>query len=144
MVRVEPAITVEEMDAVIQKHCENLTETHDDGCEICPLDEICHSVFGDFENNPYECEKAYEIITKLTPSVESNVNHPKHYNQGGIECWDAMEAAYGRESVKTFCKLNAFKYIWRANEKNGIEDIDKAINYLNKYKELNTVGGENN
>ena len=67
-----------------------------------------------------------------------SVNHPSHYNQGGIECWDAMEAAYGKEAVKTFCKLNAFKYVWRADNKNGVEDIDKAINYLNKYKELDS------
>ena len=66
----------------------------------------------------------------------SNVDHPSHYNQGGIECWGAMEAAYGKEAVKTFCKLNAFKYVWRADNKNGMEDINKAINYLNKYKEL--------
>lgn len=55
------------------------------------------------------------------------VNHPSHYNQGSIECIDAMEAAFGRMAVANFCQLNAFKYIWRASKKNGIEDIDKAI-----------------
>lgn len=64
------------------------------------------------------------------------VHHPVHYNQGKIECWDAMVETYGRDATATFCKLNAFKYLWRASEKNGMEDINKAINYLNKYKEL--------
>jgi hypothetical protein len=67
---------------------------------------------------------------------EERVNHPSHYNQGGIECIDAMLSAYGKEDVKAFCKCNAFKYIWRTGQKNGIEDIEKAIWYLNKYKEL--------
>lgn len=75
------------------------------------------------------------------PSETSNstaVNHPAHYNQGGIECIDAMVAAYGKEAVENFCLINAFKYVWRNRDKNGFEDIDKAIWYLNKVKELNS------
>ncbi len=64
------------------------------------------------------------------------VNNPPHYTSGGIECIDAMIASQGTAAVKDFCLCNAFKYIWRTKNKNGIEDIDKAIWYLNKYKEL--------
>ena len=39
------------------------------------------------------------------------VNHPQHYNQGSIECIDAMVSAFGKEDVKAFCKINAFKYL---------------------------------
>jgi len=66
----------------------------------------------------------------------SNVEHPNHYNQGNIECIDAMIEAFGTQCVMMFCICNAFKYIWRHSKKNGIEDIEKAIWYLNKYKEL--------
>lgn len=66
----------------------------------------------------------------------SAVNHPSHYNQGGIECIDAMVSAFGTEAVSNFCIVNAFKYVWRSKLKNGTEDIDKAIWYLNKVKEL--------
>ena len=82
------------------------------------------------------------IAEKLTEGINSfikeknAVEHPEHYNQGGIECIDAMISAFGKEAVAHFCIVNAFKYVWRASEKNGIEDIDKAIWYLNKYKEL--------
>lgn len=69
-------------------------------------------------------------------SETDNVNHPSHYTQGGIECIDAMVAAFGKEAVSNFCLCNAFKYIWRAKHKNGEEDIDKALWYLDKYKEL--------
>lgn len=61
------------------------------------------------------------------------VNNPMHYTNGSIECIDAMEAAYGTEAVKWFCVCNAFKYQWRFNKKNGIEDINKAKWYMDKY-----------
>lgn len=38
--------------------------------------------------------------------------------------------------ILMICILNAFKYVWRAKKKNGVEDIKKAILYLNKYIEL--------
>lgn len=64
------------------------------------------------------------------------VNHPSHYNQGGIECIEAMESAFGTEAVAAFCKCNAFKYLWRSDYKNGIEDVEKALWYLNKLLEI--------
>lgn len=69
--------------------------------------------------------------------AKEDVNHPSHYNQGKVECIDAMESAFGVESVVTFCKLNSFKYIWRANDKgNTLTDLKKAEWYLNKAVEL--------
>ena len=71
--------------------------------------------------------------------MEEQVNHPSHYNQGGIECIDAMVSAFGNDSVITFCKLNAFKYIWRSGSKDGnseSQDLSKAVWYLNKATEL--------
>jgi len=69
--------------------------------------------------------------------MKENVNHPSHYASGNIECIDAMEAAFGRAEVASFCKLNAFKYIWRCFHKNdGIEDVDKALWYLHRYRDL--------
>lgn len=65
------------------------------------------------------------------------VEHPQHYNQGNIECIDAMLAAFGIAEVIAFCKLNAFKYIWRAENKlNTLEDLKKASWYINKTIEL--------
>lgn len=67
---------------------------------------------------------------------DNKVNHPSHYNQGKIECIDAMESAYGTETVIMFCMCNAFKYQWRFNKKNGREDILKCQWYQNKMVEL--------
>ena len=47
-----------------------------------------------------------------------------------------MEITQGRGAVKSFCLCNAFKYLWRHNRKNGVEDIKKARWYLDKYIEL--------
>ena len=67
---------------------------------------------------------------------KEQVNHPNHYNQGQFECIAIMESIYEIEATMNFCLLCAFKYIWRTNDKDGIQDIDKAIWYLQKYKEL--------
>lgn len=69
--------------------------------------------------------------------MNNNVNHPIHYaDTCSIECIDAMVIAFGRESVIEFCKINAFKYLWRFKNKNGLEDLNKAQWYINKCKEL--------
>ena len=68
--------------------------------------------------------------------LKEKVNHPAHYNQGNIECIDAMLSAFGKEAVMNFCLCNAFKYLWRTKNKNGMEDIKKAIWYLEKMEEL--------
>jgi len=70
---------------------------------------------------------------------KDNVNHPSHYQSKSsvqIECIDAMRAAFGDVEVAIWCKLNAFKYNWRSDSKNGLEDIEKAIWNLSKFLEL--------
>lgn len=64
--------------------------------------------------------------------IEANVNHPSHYNQGGIECIDAIKSAVqDLEGYEAFCTANAIKYLWRWKRKNGKEDLKKAIWYIN-------------
>lgn len=68
---------------------------------------------------------------------EERVNHPSHYNHGKLECIDIMEDVFGIDETRAFCKLNAFKYLVRAELKGSeFEDIDKALWYLNKHQEL--------
>ena len=69
--------------------------------------------------------------------MSDNINHPAHYETGGIECIDAMVASQGCECVQDYCLCNAFKYIWRCQHKGSrVEDIEKAIWYLNKWLSL--------
>lgn len=74
-----------------------------------------------------------EVVEKYGEDVKPDpVNHPAHYTSGGIECIDAMQAAFGDEAIKDFCLCNAFKYLWRHRNKNGVEDLKKARWYLNR------------
>lgn len=43
-----------------------------------------------------------------------------------------------------FCKLNAFKYIWRSNHKNKeTQDMEKAKRYLEYWDVLNKLDSDN-
>lgn len=70
--------------------------------------------------------------------MSDNVNNPKHYNQGGIECIDAIKAAtVDKTGIDAFCVGNAIKYLFRYKEKNGLEDVKKAAWYIDRLiKEL--------
>lgn len=75
-------------------------------------------------------------LNAVAPSASNNVNHPSHYATGKYECIDVMLEIFGVEAVKTFCLLNAFKYNYRSGRKDGLQDIEKAKWYLEKYIEL--------
>lgn len=65
--------------------------------------------------------------------MSDNVNHPSHYTQGGIECIEAIKAAtVNLTGIEAVCTANAIKYLWRWKEKNGKEDLKKAIWYIKK------------
>lgn len=74
-----------------------------------------------------------ELWTKNWEETEKKndpVNHPSHYADGKYECIDVMREVFGEEELKIYCKINAFKYLYRANRKNGDEDVRKANWYL--------------
>lgn len=118
--------------------CDNCKYMHvEDYSEPC-----CHctkNYAGDrqklfFEPIFKDCDKSTE--------EKDNVNHPNHYT-GKVECIDAMIETQGVDAVKNFCICNAFKYLWRHGKKNGLEDVKKAVWYLNKYIELEEDENEN-
>lgn len=67
------------------------------------------------------------------------INHPSHYLKGDRkECIVEMEEKYGAEMTAIFCLTNAYKYLYRAGEKDGnsaMQDNLKArwcFDYANK------------
>jgi hypothetical protein len=64
--------------------------------------------------------------------MKNNVNHPKHYNAGNIECIDYIEDKLTPEEFRGFIKGNVLKYITREQHKNGDEDLKKAKWYLDR------------
>ena len=82
-----------------------------------------------------------EPITWNESLTPDNVNHPAHYNQGGIECIDAIKAATGSGFIK-YCTGNVIKYLWRYDLKGGVEDLKKAAWYLDRAIKEMEVSGE--
>jgi hypothetical protein len=130
-------MTIEEKRAKIAEHCKS-GRTMCRTCHLLPYlkgDELCYSGDADIERN-------YAILFgddgKPEFTKPDNVNHPKHYESGKFECIDVMCEAIGLENTKGFCLCNAFKYIYRCNKKHQspVEDVKKAIWYLNKFLEL--------
>lgn len=117
-------------------------------CNMCE-----HCRYSDSDKNNYPCKRCMHNLSGTVDCTASfftplsiklryaekgtdNVEHPAHYTSGSIECIDAMAETQGIEAVKNFCICNAFKYLWRHDRKNGVEDVKKAVWYLNKFIEL--------
>lgn len=64
--------------------------------------------------------------------MKDNIN-PSHYKQGKVECIVAIESAtINKKGLDAVCTANVIKYIWRCEEKGGLEDLRKAKWYLEK------------
>ena len=108
--------------------------------------EIC-SMCGNYLDDDLKCYECEDCNMKQednsdlfggTYTVRSDdpVNNPKHYNRGGIECIDAIEAMTEKMSGDIAPHAaNVLKYVWRCEYKNGLQDIDKAIWYLNRLRD---------
>ena len=111
-----------------------------------PTDKEFHIGFGsyyiDFVRN--WLDEYFEIIAEPTchpyiapdHAVKCNeevkhdsVHHPKHYCKGGIECINVIRAVLGK-NFRYYCIGNVIKYVFRAFDKNGDEDLRKAKVYL--------------
>lgn len=116
-------------------------------CEGCPYEHFWVKEYEEV-NNMTNGEKIKEIFDGMTDeqkkivqamideSDEDNIN-PNHYkNTTSLECIEAMLIAFGSDMVIAFCLCNAWKYIWRWENKNGIEDLKKAEWYIEKGRDL--------
>lgn len=119
---------------------------HGEGCIGCVLKTSPSCAFYCMDRN--ELITVYKKVfgeNKVNPDCEAytdkKINHPVHY-QGKNECIDVMVAMFGKEAVKHFCMCNAYKYRFRADMKNGAEDIEKAEWYETKLIELGGVDND--
>lgn len=150
-------MTRDEKAQALYDFCDNKTFN----CTDCPLSKKYDKETDEYTDT-YACvfdemsddmlEKCYNWYKELDLAacenteneycdVEANdnmVNHPSHYTQGGIECIDALKAAtVSKTGIEAVCTANAIKYLWRYEEKNGIEDVKKARWYIDRLiKEL--------
>lgn len=144
--------TRKEMLDAINDFCDEHT------CVNCPLKEFNDCAWGLQPDSMVAV--AYDIVCKNgearldgshlnandveTPDEAYDVvSHPKHYNQGGVECIDALKAAtVDKRGIEAVCVANIIKYLWRYEEKNGVEDVRKAKWYLDRL--LKEMEGQQN
>ena len=135
-------MNVEKMRSKLTSYCRGT-----DCCDCKLQGEICRcgrgTTFMDKTNDIYvmtddEIIKAYaEIFGVDGEKVVDMVNHPKHYNrEGAMECIEEMIVVFGLEATYHFCRLNAWKYRYRQNDKGGQQDIEKSDNYIRMAAEL--------
>ena len=150
-------MTRKEKEIILYHYCDNRTFN----CTDCPLSKkydketneytdtyacVFDEMSDDMLNKCYNwykelvqasCENAEDSCCNKEQNVDM-VNHPSHYTQGGIECIDCIKSAtVGKVGIEAFCVGNAIKYLFRYEEKNGIEDVKKARWYIDRLiKEL--------
>jgi 3-dehydroquinate dehydratase len=78
---------------------------------------------------PEEDELTYEDYMSK-PKVVKMVGG-NHYIKD-VQPWDAMQAWMSREEFNGFLRGNVIKYVARYKDKNGTEDLEKAMHYLDK------------
>ena len=72
--------------------------------------------------------------------MTDNINSPRHYIKGGMECIDSIEARLGKHLFRGYLIGSIMKYTWRYEDKGGVEDLRKAKWYLERLiKEETTV-----
>ena len=143
-------------EEILNRYCNSIDDC--DNCELIKKYDrdtseftdqyscIFHKMSDDMLNKCYNwykeldlaaCENDEDDCCNKEPNVDI-VNHPSHYTQGGIECIDAIKAAtVSKTGIEAVCTANAIKYLWRYEEKNGIEDVKKARWYIDRLiKEL--------
>ena len=114
------------------EHSSKINPTEIGGCEGCPSD------YG-YDSKRFclgsemACSTCWnrEIPEDKEQATTDMVNSPSHYCKGGFECIDVIRAAISdiTDPFEAYCTGNIIKYIWRWNDKNGVEDLNKAKQY---------------
>ena len=68
------------------------------------------------------------------------VNHPPHYRNGTMETIDVIEGKLRGTTIDAFEGYligNIIKYLTRYPYKGGVQDIEKALWYLEKLRSVN-------
>lgn len=79
-----------------------------------------------------------EDLDKITNVINKNMEErtdPNHYKQGKLETWDNIRNSMTDDMYVGYLTGNVYKYLARHQHKNGIEDLNKAIVYIEKLKE---------
>ena len=107
-----------------------------------------------YTNEPAECIDVYEYhvgyrlldgfveyklplgnkVVIFKKEEDSEVHNPKRYNTNNVECWDFI-AKYNLD----YFVATAIKYVWRHKYKGKKQDLEKALEFLNKRLSLEKI-----
>lgn len=77
------------------------------------------------------CARHWKVWWTMNEIIGDAVLHPNHYcKDDGVECIDAIRASMTPEAFAGYCKGNVLKYLWRWEDKGGLQDLKKAQVYL--------------
>lgn len=128
--KAKPSVPLENVGSIIFKQNEHTRKLIDEA-----IREHRENVKNRFESGRIVTEivipKGVERGALPSSVVKNdNVNHPKHYCKGGLECIQVIKAQLTPEQYEGYLYGNVIKYMWRWKEKNGLEDLRKAAHYL--------------
>ena len=72
----------------------------------------------------------------------NNAIQPNHYNQGEIDFIEAYKRMKSFDKFSSAMEFNIIKYTLRWRNKNGVQDLDKAMEYLKRLKEYAVIKKE--
>lgn len=72
----------------------------------------------------------WHVGTEKTDSIE-----PTHYKQNNKDLIDSWKERMSEDQFRESMKTHIDKYVWRYNKKNGVEDLDKATEFIRRLKE---------
>lgn len=79
----------------------------------------------------------------MTNNTNNNVVRPYHYSKNGFTPVEAcMKGLISKEELIGAFKFNVIKYIVRFDSKNGVEDLDKALEYIRLLKDFYVSDGD--
>lgn len=77
-----------------------------------------------------------DVQKEIKEAKGDMVNHPNHYTSMKMEVIDVLETMLEYDMFVGFLEGNVLKYVLRYKNKNGIEDLNKAIWYLTKLRDV--------
>ena len=101
-------------------------------CKVCKQEYIINKSALNREmdgENFYICPacKSYLSHLQITCTEEKNNINPDHYGSSGIDVIDFCQA-----NNLDFMQGNVIKYVFRYKNKNGLEDLEKAKEYIDR------------
>lgn len=85
-------------------------------------------------DSPSYAQEALEDAIKKEEKAADVIHHPAHYTWRGRECVEHLRDWLGHDGYLSYLEGNVQKYLYRWQKKNGIEDLDKAIEYIELMK----------